>query len=129
MNANDTDGATRLPALMTLVNTLVSSGFALAGLLTAASVAGGDHEAACTLFAGYAAARSLPLTVAVVWGLVTRKRRELGVLAVTLALVQAADALVGVAAHDVAKTVGPAVFAVLTALGVPALLREAPYRG
>jgi hypothetical protein len=50
-------------------------------------------------------------------------------LAIVMGLVQTCDAFIGVAQHDVGKTVGPAFFAVLTFAGVTTLLRGGPRKG
>ena len=47
-------------------------------------------------------------------------------MADVMALVQAIDAVIGIAQHDSSKTLGPAVFAVLTLAGVRLLVRGAP---
>ncbi len=86
-----------------VVNALTSAGFATAGLVTASSDA----------FALYAAARSVPIAIVVIGAVATRSR--LVAFAVLLSIIQACDALVGVAQHDAGKTIGPIVLAIATA--------------
>jgi ABC-type transport system involved in cytochrome c biogenesis permease subunit len=97
-------------AAMTAVNALTSAGFALAGVV--ATLPG--PSASARSFALYAAARSVPLAIAVLALVALRATRPLAALALTMALVQACDAAIGVVQHDVGKTLGPAVFAVAT---------------
>jgi len=112
------------PALTTLANALIASGFALASLITPAAVVGGRSLGqASVIFAMYAAARSFPLLAAVVWNVVVRSRQRLGALAVVMALVQACDAVVGVVISEPSKVIGPAVLAVTTLACARVLLR------
>src|SRR5882762_2968683 len=92
-------------AAVTGINALTSAAFSLAGVLS---------QSQFDIYVMYAAARSLPLAAIVLF--LAAKRSEIGiaVLAVTMGLVQACDAVVGILAHDVGKTVGPAVLAVAT---------------
>jgi hypothetical protein len=101
-------------AAITSLNALVSAGFSVAHLLAPS----------CTDVALYAASRSLALLV-VVLGLVWfRSRSGLVSLAVTMALVQSLDTLIGAQAHDPARTFGPLVFAVATFASAATLLRS-----
>jgi hypothetical protein len=106
-------------ATMTMVNATTNAGYSLVSLLSVSVPA--DHSA--RIFALYAAARSVPLAVAVFWLVAIRSVRGLGTLAAVLAGVQACDAVVGLVQHDAGKTVGPAVFAVATAVAARVLLR------
>jgi hypothetical protein len=106
-------------ATMTMVNATTSAGYSLVGLL---SVPMPSNESA-RIFALYAAARSVPLALAVFWLVAVRSVRALGTLAAVLAGVQACDSVVGLIQHDPGKTIGPAVFAVATAVAARFLLR------
>lgn len=86
--------------------------FGVLGLIDpAALVPGADTEAAKT-FASYLAPRNLVMGGAAVLLLVLRAWRPLGLLLVLNGVVQALDAVLGLARGDVAQTVGPAVIAV-----------------
>jgi hypothetical protein len=111
-------------AVMTAINALTSAGFSIAGLV---SVVPQGNETA-RVYAMYAAARSLPLAAVVLALVFARSTRALAALAIVMGIVQACDALIGVAQHDLSKTLGPAVFAVLTLAGVRALVRGGPPR-
>jgi len=104
-----------MAAAVTALNAITSTGFAIAGLLAP------DHG---VLGAGdmYAAARAFPLAITVLVLIAKRSWRGLGLLGAVLALVQACDALVGFALHDVGKTVGPLVLSAATLAAVRPLL-------
>jgi hypothetical protein len=106
-------------ATMTMVNATTSAGFSLAGLFSQPDT--GSQSA--RIFALYAAARSVPLLIAVLWLVAVRSVRELGALAAVMSGVQACDAVVGLVQHDPGKTIGPAMFAVATAVAARVLLR------
>ena len=104
-----------LAAALSSVNALVSMGFSIAGLVASSS----------DVFARYAAARSVPLAIVTIVFVLRRASRELAGIALVLGLVQASDALVGIASHDVGKTLGPCVIAILTLASLPWLRSEA----
>ncbi len=99
-----------------ILNALVSAGFSLAGLW---GVWGASDAA--RVFAMYAAARSLPLLVVAFWFGLAGSRPGLAGLALVLTLVQASDVLVGIAQHDLGKTLGPAALSILTAFAARSL--------
>jgi hypothetical protein len=93
-------------ALVTLINVLVSSGFALTGLIRPELIAPGVDQK-FSIFAMYAAARAFPLLAAVVFVIVRRSRSGLLTLGWLAAAIQFADVLIGVATADMGKTLGP----------------------
>jgi hypothetical protein len=101
-------------ALLTLLSAGVSAGFSLEGLLGSGR---GDS------FAGYAASRSVAFLVTVLVAIRVRSRIAIAFLGIAMTVVQAFDGVIGVLAHDPAKTYGPFAFAVLNALAVGWLLR------
>lgn len=106
-------------AATTAASALISAAFASTGLVSVLRTDDGTAKA----FAMYAAARSLPLAGVVVWLVLERSTRRLATVALVTGLVQAGDALVGMAVHDPAKTIGPAVLALATLAGIPSLRR------
>ena len=96
---------------MTLLSALVSACFAIQGLFSAGSASS---------FAQYAGSRSIALLIGAVYACATRSRPYIAVLAMLMSLVQGFDGIVGLLAHDPAKTYGPFFFA---ALNVVALFR------
>jgi hypothetical protein len=91
-----------LAAAMCIVNALVSLSFSLADLMSG------------SVYARYCVARSVPLAIVTLIFVARRASRELATVALILGLVQASDAVVGLLARDVGKTVGPLIFALLT---------------
>jgi hypothetical protein len=90
-------------ASITVVSALVSVGYSIAAVL---GQSGSDS------FATYAASRSIALLIGVAWSVGIRSRAALVALAVTMSAVQGFDAVIGLLAHDPAKTYGPLVLAV-----------------
>ncbi|WP_163865111.1 hypothetical protein [Myxococcus eversor] len=116
-----------IAAGVTSGNVLTASGFAILGLVAPAVIAAdGNDSASARVFAMYAAARTLPLAAAVLWNVLARSTRGLGVLAVVAGLMQACDALVGISMNDAGKTFGPAILAVATFVCARWLLRPEP---
>jgi hypothetical protein len=110
-------------AALMAANVLLASGFAVTGLIQPEAVLphGQAPNSASMIFAGYAAARTLPLGVCAliaIW-----KRSISGVVTVT-ALIQIADASVGLLQHDPAKTIGPLAIGVAQLLSVGWLIRR-----
>jgi len=103
-------------ALMTLLSAGVSAGFSLAGLLGSSNGA---------TFARYAASRSVALLVTVLIAVGVRSRTGIAFLGIAMTSVQAFDGVIGALAHDPSKTYGPFAFAILNAVAVAWLLREA----
>ena len=89
---------------VTGLNVLVMSGFSLAAL--------GSAQPSLT-FALYAAARTIPLALFVLWAIYRKNASALLILGGLAGVIQILDAGVGVVQQDVGKTVGPIVIAVL----------------
>jgi len=91
-------------AIVTTVSALVSAGFSVVGLLGPSG--GGSFER-------YAASRSIALLIAVLCCIGFRSRDAIAAIALVMSLVQGFDGLIGVLAHDPAKTYGPFAFALI----------------
>ena len=104
--------------IITTISALVSAGFSLVGLLAPSS---------SDSFARYAASRSIALLIAVLFCLGVRSREGIAALALVMSLVQGFDGIIGILAHDPAKTYGPFVFALANFVGLVWLLR--PQKG
>jgi hypothetical protein len=105
----------RLLSWVTAINVLVACGFSVAGLLAPQALlpSGSVSTEASRIFAMYAAARSVPLafvTLAVVY---KRSASGLFILGTLAGLIQISDAGVGLYEHDLGKTVGPLVIALI----------------
>ena len=103
-------------ASITALSSLVSLGFSYAATRTS--------EATAQPTARYALARSASLALAALVPFFFRSAEWLAAIALAMALVQAFDALIGAAARDRMKTLGPAAFAILNFLAL-AWLRNA----
>jgi hypothetical protein len=104
--------------IITTISALVSAGFSVVGLLAPSS---------SDSFARYAASRSIALLIAVLFCLGVRSREGIAALALVMSLVQGFDGIIGILAHDPAKTYGPFVFALANFVGLVWLLR--PQKG
>jgi hypothetical protein len=101
--------------IITTISALVSAGFSVAGLL---APSGSDS------FARYAASRRIALLIAVLFCLGVRSREGIAALALVMSVVQGFDGIIGMLAHDPAKTNGPFVFALANLVALGWLLRR-----
>jgi len=110
---------------ITVLNVLVASGFSIAGIVNPASFlpAGFVPNDASMVFAMYAAARTIPLALFVIFATLRRSTRTLIDLGILAGTVQFVDGFIGVFQHDVGKTFGPLAIAVLQAYGIVILHR------
>jgi hypothetical protein len=88
-------------SIITTISALVSAGFSVVGLLAPSS---------SDSFARYAVSRSIALLIAVLFCLGVCSREGIAALALVMSLVQGFDGIIGILAHDPAKTYGPFVF-------------------
>jgi len=109
--------AMRALATVTVLNVLISLGFAIAGLVRPEAIlpAGMAVTGAATTFALYACVRSLVLAGFVISTVMTRDVSRLRLLGSFAALVQLLDAGVGVYQQDLGKIIGPLAVATLQA--------------
>lgn len=100
---------------ITILNVVVASGFSIAGLISPSSILPPNtlSNEASSIFALYAAARTIPLALFVLFAAIQRSTQTLLVLGILSGIIQAADVLVGVFQHDVGKTIGPLVLSCL----------------
>jgi hypothetical protein len=102
-------------AIVTTVSALVSAGFSVAGLF---------GPSGSGSFERYAASRSIALLIAVLCCIGFRSRDAIAAMALVMSLVQGFDGLIGILAHDPAKTYGPFAFAVMNFAVLVWLLRS-----
>ena len=109
-----------LACALTALNVVVASGFSLAGLIKPELVlpAGATPTDASAIFAMYAAARTIPLTLITMAAIYAGYASALFVLGLLAGIIQFADAAVGLLQHDVGKTVGPLFLAILQVYAV-----------
>jgi len=95
-----------------ILTALASGYFAVSGLVSPGDLVPGGGASAAKTFAAYLAARSVVLLGAMLWLLAIRAWRPLGLLFALNGAVQCIDAIIGVAHHQLAQTVGPVCFAI-----------------
>ena len=105
----------RLLSWITAINVLVACGFSIAGLLAPQALlpSGSITTEASRIFAMYAAARSVPLAFVTLAAVYKRSISGLFILGTLAGLIQISDVGVGVYEHDLGKTVGPLVIALI----------------
>lgn len=118
--------AMRLASLVTAINVLVASGFAIAGIIAPQYLlpAGAVPTRASLIFALYAAARTLPLALIALAAIYRRATSALLILGALAGAMQLLDAAIGLYDHDVGKCAGPLSIAVLQFLVVALLHRS-----
>ena len=123
---SSTDRTFNIAAVVTAINVLVASGFSIAGLIAPNSILPADAVTtqASFIFAMYAAARTIPLAVAVFVIIYKRLASALLVIGILAGSIQAIDALIGLYQKDVGKFLGPLVLAVLQFVAVRALYKS-----
>ena len=99
--------------IFTILNVLVSTGFAVAGivspfLLVSANV---TTDKAITVFALYAGARAIPIVILTVISVFNKHWNAFITLALLAGGIQFLDGFIGIYEHDLAKTAGPFVIA------------------
>jgi hypothetical protein len=104
-----------LASLVTAINVLVASGFSIAGLVSPQAVlpTGYVPTEASSLFAMYAAARTIPLALITLAAIYSRATSALLILGTLAGVIQLLDAGIGLFQHDVGKFAGPLFIAAL----------------
>jgi hypothetical protein len=110
-----TTKVTWLASLVTAINVLVASGFSIAGLVSPQSVlpAGYVPTESSSLFALYAAARTIPLALITLSAIYLRATSALLLLGTLAGVIQLLDAGIGLFQHDPGKFAGPFFIAVV----------------
>jgi hypothetical protein len=118
--------ALRLASFITAANVLVASGFSIAGLISPASLlpVNWPPTEASFIFALYAAARTIPLTLIIFIAIYNRSTSALIVLGSLAGAVQFLDSGVGLYQHDLGKALGPLVICCLQFYAVFILRRS-----
>jgi hypothetical protein len=109
-----------LASALTALNVLVASGFSIVGLIKPELVlpSWASPTDASTIFAMYAAARTIPLALMTMVAIYKGSASALFVLGVLAGIIQFVDAAVGLLQHDVGKTAGPFFLAILQVYAV-----------
>jgi hypothetical protein len=121
-----TTKAMRLASLVTAINVLVASGFAIAGIIRPQYLVPADAvpTEASLIFALYAAARTIPLAVFALAAIYKRATSALLILGALAGAIQLLDAGIGLFEHDLGKCAGPLFIALLQFLAVVLLHRS-----
>src|ERR1700761_2966904 len=98
--------AMQLASLVTAINVLVASGFAVTGVIRPQYLvpAGAVPTEASSIFALYAAARTIPLAVFALAAIYKRATSALLILGALAGAVQLLDAGIGLFEHDLGKS-------------------------
>jgi hypothetical protein len=101
----------RMLCWITAVNVLISGGYSLAGLIDPRSIlrVADPPTTASFIFAAYAAARSIPLVLVVLFAIYKRSTHAILALGALAGMIQTCDFIVGLLQGDVSKVVGPLV--------------------
>lgn len=110
--------------VVAVLTALASGYFAVSGLVNPGALVPGGGVAAAQTFAAYLAARSAVLLGAMLWLLVIRAWRPLGLVLALNGVVQIIDAVIGVAHHQVAQTVGPLCFAIVLLVAARSVISD-----
>jgi hypothetical protein len=105
----------QLLSWVTAINVLIACGFSLAALIRPESIlpSGMEPTRAAFIFAAYAAARSVPLTLIVLIAIYKRSTHALVAFGTLAGFIQLGDFIVGLVQGDIGKAIGPFIIAVL----------------
>jgi hypothetical protein len=101
--------------VITVLNVLVSTGFAVAGIVNPSLLLSANvtTEKAITVFALYAGARAIPIFTLTIMSVFRKNWNAFMTLAVMAGAVQFLDAFIGIYEHDLSKTAGPFIIAIV----------------
>jgi len=118
--------AIRVASVITAVNVIIAGGFSIAGLISPASILPAHYVPtnASSVFALYAAARTLPLAVITLVVIIKRSASAMLILGTLAGVVQALDCAVGIVQRDPGKIFGPLVIAILQFYAVAPLRKS-----
>jgi hypothetical protein len=107
--------AIRLASVVTAINVLVASGFSIAGIIRPQYLVptGSVPTQASLILAMYAAARTIPLALFVLAAIYKQAANALLILGALAGTMQLLDAGIGLFEHDLGKSAGPLLIAVL----------------
>jgi hypothetical protein len=109
-----------LASAFTALNVVIASGFSIAGLIKPELIlpTGATPTEASSIFAMYAAARTIPLALITMVAIYNGSASALFVLGLLAGIIQSVDTAVGLLQHDIGKTVGPLFLAILQVYAV-----------
>ncbi len=112
--------------IITVVNVLVATGFAVAGIvnphfLLAANV---TTDKAITVFALYAGARGIPMATLTIMSVFSKHWNAFITLAVLAGLIQFLDGFIGIYQQDLSKSAGPFIIATVQFVAIYLVVRN-----
>lgn len=108
-----------LLSIVTIINVLVATAFAVAGVFFPGFIVrGGESSRTARVFALYSLARTVPLLVSVIWAVTTMNATGLLWLGALAGVIQLADAAVGTRTGDPLKIWGPLALGLVQLLAV-----------
>ena len=107
--------AIRLASLVTAINVLVASAFAIAAIIRPQYLlpGGSSPTQASLILALYAGARTIPLALFALWAIYKQSTPALLILGALAGAMQLLDAGIGLFEHDIGKCAGPLFIAIL----------------
>jgi hypothetical protein len=107
--------AIRLASVVTVINVLVASGFSIAAIIRPQYLIPAESvpTEASLILALYAAARTIPLSLFVLWAIYKQSTPALLILGALAGAMQLLDAGIGLFEHDIGKCAGPLFIAIL----------------
>jgi hypothetical protein len=119
--------AMRIASVTTALNVIVAAGFSVVGLIYPASILPAHYvpTVASSVFAMYAAARTIPLAVITLVAIFKRSASALLAMGTLAGVIQLLDSFVGMVQHDPGKILGPLVIAVLQFYALATLRKPA----
>jgi hypothetical protein len=116
--------------IFTVFNVLVSTGFAVAGIVSPFLLLPTNVTAdkAITIFALYAGARAVPIAILTIMSVFNRHWNAFITLAVLAGMMQLLDAFIGIYEHDLSKTAGPMIIATIQFAVIYRTVRSRPPR-
>ena len=95
--------------IVTAINVLVATGYAIAGIIAPQSIlpVAVVSNNASFIFALYAAARTIPLAIVVIYSIFTQNKKAILILGVLAGFIQFTDGFIGIYQHDIMKSGGP----------------------
>ena len=101
--------------IITVLNVLVSTGFATAGIVNPFLLlpANTTSDKAITVFALYAGARAIPIVILTIMSIFNKHWNAFITLAMLAGLVQFLDGFIGIYQQDLSKTAGPFIIATI----------------
>ena len=101
--------------IITVLNVLVATGFAVAGIVSPFLIlpANVTTDKAITVFALYAGARAIPMVTLTIMSVFSKHWNAFITLSVLAGLIQFLDGFIGIYQQDLSKTAGPFIIATL----------------